>query len=75
MKTKCVLAVLRQYAGKPELASSCPAPGSKVLEGNEPEMEVLGALETFMNSNNLAVDLKSKQTNLKDTAGEGEAPA
>jgi len=41
----------------------------KASEGCEPERQVLTAVESFMNSNNLAVDLKTKQTNSSKTAG------
>ena len=59
-----MLTVLKQNVSKPkkDCGTESGQPG-EVEEAKEPEGVVLELIETFMNSNNLAADLKNKQSN------------
>lgn len=63
--------MLKQNIHRPDKDHcSFAAEGIQLIEFKDPETEVLDLIVEFMNSNNLAVDLKTKQTNSFKTAGE-----
>ena len=72
--TKCLLIVLKQNLTKVEKETKDGNLDVGILkEQTEPEKIVSDLMVSFMNSNNLAVDFKSKQTNSYKTAGEGSS--